>query len=779
MKKLLCYSIVSLFALVGSINSTIVKAEETNVIAESDNFIMKKGASIRNTLNYEDTGIRFTAIVKKDRYEELIGSRTADNEVTFGMLIAPKAYVDVNALDYEHVFSETSVYDWANEDGEYTGTKVRISNITYNVLPSNVDGDYLLRGALTDILGTNITREFVGRGYIKIGNNENAQYQFAKYFDGDINNNSISISSVAKEYVSSLDEGEEKSWMEQYYINREQVNNNSFEDELTNWEVNDAFYADIAQTYWDVADYKQDEDYFLRFDQVGNTFLHSVEDKVGVARSQTFTLGGEGIISFKLGGAKNKNTYVKICKEDGEVLFIVRNNNFSDPKTAQIMLRKFVDAKEYIGQKLYVEVVDNAINDFGFVTFDDLRVSMTNSDALRLNEKELNNVKLVYSSKIVESSNDKLKELRDFLLNYYSTINFVRQNKFELLNGDFETGDLSGWKVDGKIGSISDSDNYWLNDGEDASGYAFNKEGKYLFSCYAPNQEESAIGSLTSQLFTIGGSGWITYKLGAMKNTSTRLEVLSEDGSVLETYYNYLLAERDLSNRKSGCTLISYKADLSKYLGQKVKLRLVDESITDYGLIFADDFKTYYEEEPSNEFNLASMVNSQIINGDFETGDLTGWRLISGEVPGKVTSLDGYWGGNISYNKDGDYLFTALEGQNNQTDPNLEGRMGVLRSSRFVISKGNWISFKLGASKNDVTGIRVIKEDGTIIASYHNTHFGEDGKEGYMWQYKYQLNNIEDNTICYIEIFDNATGDWGLVAVDSIRTDWGNVEPTF
>ena len=48
MKKLLCYSIVSLFALVGSINSTIVKAEETNVIAESDNFIMKKGASIRS-----------------------------------------------------------------------------------------------------------------------------------------------------------------------------------------------------------------------------------------------------------------------------------------------------------------------------------------------------------------------------------------------------------------------------------------------------------------------------------------------------------------------------------------------------------------------------------------------------------------------------------------------------------------------------------------------------------------------------------------------------------
>ena len=404
---------------------------------------------------------------------------------------------------------------------------------------------------------------------------------------------------------------------------------------------------------------------------------------------------------------------------------------------------------------------------------------MTNSDALRLNEKELNNVKLVYSSKIVESSNDKLKELRDFLLNYYSTINFVRQNKFELLNGDFETGDLSGWTVDGKIGSISDSDNYWLNDSEDASGYAFNKEGKYLFSCYAPNQEESAIGSLTSQLFTIGGSGWITYKLGAMKNTSTRLEVLSEDGSVLETYYNYLWAERDLSNRKSGCTLISYKADLSKYLGQKVKLRLVDESINDYGLIFADDFKTYYEEEPSNEFNLASMVNTQIINGDFETGDLTGWRLISGEVPGKVTSLDGYWGGNISYNKDGNYLFTALEGQNNQTDPNLEGRMGVLRSSRFVISKGNWISFKLGASKNDVTGIRVIKEDGIIVASYHNTHFGEDGKEGYMWQYKYQLNDIEDNTICYIEIFDNATGDWGLVAVDSIRTDWGNVEPTF
>ena len=42
-------------------------------------------------------------------------------------------------------------------------------------------------------------------------------------------------------------------------------------------------------------------------------------------------------------------------------------------------------------------------------------------------------------------------------------------------------------------------------------------------------------------------------------------------------------------------TWMLYKADLSAFLGRRVSLRLVDEATSDWGLLFADAFVTYYE----------------------------------------------------------------------------------------------------------------------------------------------------------------------------------------
>lgn len=45
--------------------------------------------------------------------------------------------------------------------------------------------------------------------------------------------------------------------------------------------------------------------------------------------------------------------------------------------------------------------------------------------------------------------------------------------------------------------------------------------------------------------------------------------------------------------------MVEYKVDLSAHIGKNIKIRLVDNAVTDWGLLFADDFITYYENADS------------------------------------------------------------------------------------------------------------------------------------------------------------------------------------
>ena len=57
----------------------------------------------------------------------------------------------------------------------------------------------------------------------------------------------------------------------------------------------------------------------------------------------------------------------------------------------------------------------------------------------------------------------------------------------------------------------------------------------------------------------------------------------------------------------------------------------------------------------------AYFDNKQLNNGDFETGDLTGWTVDGGRVhtDNAVSGLSTFWGENISYNQGGNYHFDA------------------------------------------------------------------------------------------------------------------------
>ena len=363
-------------------------------------------------------------------------------------------------------------------------------------------------------------------------------------------------------------------------------------------------------------------------------------------------------------------------------------------------------------------------------------------------------------------------------LKYTVTLRIKDTYQYRLYNGGFDL-DLDGWTLDGMmdgekndaaLGGISEATGYWENE---TVPPVFNNDGKF-FSAYAytPGETERATGTLRSSNFIIGGSGWITYKLGGAKNIEqVYLEVVSADGAKRVKLPNF-----DWSNNAGslvrGCTLVSYRADLIEYgftLGEEVYLLLTDNGANDYGLFFLDSVVTYYPvgSEPDDSFNLVSKY--RLFNGGFETGSLMGWEL-TGDI-GVVTDDDYYWNDpNNVYNKNGRYLFSWYT---NEDRVSREDATGTLQSRVFTLKKNAIVSFLLGGGQTGVS-LEFVRPaaDGAgeeVLARFTNQLF-DDGR---LISYYYQF-NLKEDTQCFVRVIDEAADDegiWRCFALDGVETN--------
>ena len=339
---------------------------------------------------------------------------------------------------------------------------------------------------------------------------------------------------------------------------------------------------------------------------------------------------------------------------------------------------------------------------------------------------------------------------------------------YRLVNGGFEDG-LDGWNKVGNIGDVSSDDSYWVYEWEnDGKGYPFGMDGEYMFSAYAPGAEESAVGILTSPTFTVGGTGYVTFKVGAMKDGNyVYIDVVDANTKeILARYYNGLWADTT-EGKKSGCTLVAYKADLSAFMGREVFFRISDNADSGYGLFFLDSFNTYYVTEPEG-FNAATPVGYEVsgtiydvFNGGFELGDVQGWWNI-GE-PGHVTDAEYFFSG-LAYGKDGVYLYSGVEdfGAGN----GKEGNRGVLTSSAFELGGTGFITFKLGGGGNPLCYVQLIDATtGELIARYRQTAM----QDALLIQYVADLSDHIGRVVRF-QIVDQAENNWGCVSFDSLVT---------
>jgi pimeloyl-ACP methyl ester carboxylesterase len=158
------------------------------------------------------------------------------------------------------------------------------------------------------------------------------------------------------------------------------------------------------------------------------------------------------------------------------------------------------------------------------------------------------------------------------------------------------------------------------------------------------------------------------------------------------------------------------------------------------------------------------QFHPQLPNHDFETGDLTGWTVLSGDaftdsnVTRALTTFNGLW-----FNQHGDYhLYGNIWGADGHA---VEGdaRIGVMRSADFTVTGDGAIDFLLGGGCNSSLYVALVRnDDGRVLLKK-----SPDCSETYahtVWDASAYI-----GARCHILVVDSATGPVCHIDLDDVN----------
>lgn len=365
------------------------------------------------------------------------------------------------------------------------------------------------------------------------------------------------------------------------------------------------------------------------------------------------------------------------------------------------------------------------------------------------------------------------------------TITILVSDATNLINGGFETGDMTGW-----------TSTYEPNGNPVISATAFwneripyNQDGNYHFDGWSAQHAESDVFYFTSSTFTLSGSGWVSFMMGG--NAAALRVKLADTNEVIGFFRNVKFLDANFPSVAQGgrwATMTRYFYDFSAYLGKDMYVEIIDDKESGWGVSFFDDINFYYATKPDTtgydvvegslvngegegevHINYEIAINGCIINGNLETGDMTGW---TSEYPfGKnpVSNADEYWGERLPFNKTGTYFYNGWDGQNAEADGYQ------IKSSNFVLYGSGYITFKLASNSG---ALKVYKADGTLIAYYKQSRFSDmnfpnldaGGSWADMGTYVADLSNYIGEEL-YIVVEDEViSGPWAVLFFDDVQT---------
>ena len=377
-KGLICSAFAFLAASLVGGGVALANADEKGTKTFDDIALtMAKGASMRigTDEHFTETGLRFTMQVSKTDYTQL----NADlyESIEWGMLIAPVENVKAAEFNAENLFGANAKYVFNEEnaaEGKYEAINVTETALTLasetNLKIDNADNYYVFSGYMHTIKAGNLTRGFVGRGYVKytVKGEETPQYKFAEYFGGNAENNTRSAYYVAQKYVSdaAVTDTDAKNYVRTNYLenatalataNVEITADNYLEDITvgtykTEVSETNTVTAKIGEQYDLSAESNAKENYVLRTD------LSTTAEPV--YRGQQLSIKryyeSESYIPFSSAGSITKETegdFAGAYKFTGNKLQFANANNYkvikgvTVPEDSKVHLINYVTMKAY------------------------------------------------------------------------------------------------------------------------------------------------------------------------------------------------------------------------------------------------------------------------------------------------------------------------------------------------------------------------------------------------------------------------------------------------
>lgn len=381
-RNILCgaFAVLALSLAGGSLAFT-ANAEETAAKTLADISIgMVKGASMRigsaeegNT--EESTGLRFTMQVSKADYEAL--DKTQYENIEWGMLIAPVESVKAAEFNAENLFGANAKYVFNEEtaaEGKYAAINVTETALTLasetNLGIENAENYYVFSGYMHSVREENLTRGFVGRGYVKytVKGEETPQYKFAEYFGGNAENNTRSAYYVAAKYVADTEvtNAAAKTYVQEKYLKNatalatanveitadnylEDITIGTYKTEVSNSET---VSAKIGEKYDLSAESNAKEGYALREELSSATTPVYRGQQLSIKRYYE----SESYIPFSSAGSITKETegdFAGAYKFTGNKLQFANANNYkvikgvTVPEDSKVHLINYVTMKAY------------------------------------------------------------------------------------------------------------------------------------------------------------------------------------------------------------------------------------------------------------------------------------------------------------------------------------------------------------------------------------------------------------------------------------------------
>lgn len=364
---------------------------------------------------------------------------------------------------------------------------------------------------------------------------------------------------------------------------------------------------------------------------------------------------------------------------------------------------------------------------------------------------------------------------------------------YEVANKGFETGDISGWRViniwKGENGMVSfqreKSDGRLVDrvvDGTYFSGNnEYNRDGNYNLGIvnddFEWEQSAERMGHLRSTDFVLGGSGYISFKLGGGRYPEFAYMSIREADTDIEVarfgnpYFDDRNKAEDIYGSGYGenaeAFMFPYYFDLTSVtaLGTKLYIMLSETGSKDWSILSADSFETYLLGDPvdvelaleDEKFIPAVNILPEVLGIDTADNDIKNGKFDTNYDHWTISGDGWGWSGNK-------YMRSNYV--------NGDGGMGILRSSAFDITNKKYLKFDWkGGLAHDKQIFVSIKEVGTNleVLRYVRRENNNRNQDNDFDNHICSTTKLNDTKLYYAEFADARTGSWGVSIVDNVR----------